>query len=263
MLDPTAFDAFAHDYDQDFTHSKLGQLLRPRVWQHLGKHFGVGDKVLELACGTGEDAVWLAKRGVHVTATDGSSEMVRVTREKGENAGISSHLTPTHLTFQQILNNQNETLNAPFDGAFSNFGGINTINDLTGLANRLAQLIRPNGKIILVPMGNICFWEMGWYGIHGQFNLAMRRFRQPATAIIGQKTIPIWYPSVRQLHHAFAPHFNHLYTESLGVWLPPSYLDHFVDRFPRLFTQLNKLEQATARLTRNWGDHFISVLERK
>ena len=54
-----------------FTESRLGELLRQAVWRRLDDVFRPGDRVLELDCGTGEDAVHLARRGVRVLATDG------------------------------------------------------------------------------------------------------------------------------------------------------------------------------------------------
>ena len=86
-INPAVFDTFAETYDDDFTHSLLGRLLRPRVWDILAQHFTAGQHILELTCGTGEDAVWLARRGVHVTATDGSAEMVKKAKAKAEEQG--------------------------------------------------------------------------------------------------------------------------------------------------------------------------------
>jgi ubiquinone/menaquinone biosynthesis C-methylase UbiE len=80
-VDPAAFDVFAPTYDVDFTQTRLGKMLRGRVWQVLERYFSPGDHVLELACGTGEDACWLAEWGIRVTATDGSAEMVETTRQ--------------------------------------------------------------------------------------------------------------------------------------------------------------------------------------
>jgi hypothetical protein len=51
-------------------------------------------------------------------------------------------------------------------------------------------------------------------------------------------------------------------TRSLGLWLPPSYLDHLVNRWPGVFSQLNGFEAAAARLTSGWGDHYIVCFER-
>ena len=46
-----------------------------------------GERVLELNCGTGEDAVHLARRGVRVLATDNSPRMLAAARSKIARAG--------------------------------------------------------------------------------------------------------------------------------------------------------------------------------
>ncbi|MBX3055091.1 MAG: methyltransferase domain-containing protein [Anaerolineae bacterium] len=273
-MNPSAFDAFAPTYDADFTHTRLGQLLRQRVWRVLGQQFHAGQYVLELACGTGEDAVWLAQQGVHVTATDGSPEMVHVTAVKAEQAGVSDRVTAVTLSLQEIAGERNpyavirnpitdhESPITSYDGVLSNFGGLNTTNDWRPLAESLARLVKPGGKVVLVVMGPWCPWEAGWHLAHGEWGTAVRRFRPSASAHIGGSAIPIWYPSARRLRREFAPWFHHLYTESLGLWLPPSYLGHLVERWPRLFTRLNQWERHTARLTGGWGDHYILALQK-
>ncbi len=116
---------------------------------------------------------------------------------------------------------------------------------------------------MLVPMGPFCPWEIGWYLAHGQPRQAFRRFSQNgAPAKIGAAVIPIWYPSAGRLRADFAPWFTHQETHSLELWLPPSYLDHFVNRWPGLFRRLNRFEKATARLTGGWGDHYVIVFKR-
>ena len=260
MMTPSAFDAFAATYDAAFTHSPLGQMLRQRVWRVLADSFLAGQSVLELACGTGEDAVWLAQRGVVVTATDGSAAMVERTAVKAQQAHVAHQVTPLQLSLQAIANNQLPP--AHYDGAFSNFGGLNTLPDWRPLAAALAQRVRPGGHLVLVPMGPVCPWEMGWYGLHGQWQTAVRRLRQPATARIGDAHIPIWYPTASRLRQDFAPWFRCARVESLGLWLPPSYLGHWVARWPRLFARLDWLEGKTGRFSGGWGDHFVMTLRR-
>jgi ubiquinone/menaquinone biosynthesis C-methylase UbiE len=64
LEDSAAFDAIAEEYDATFTNSHLGRILRRRVWQILAANISEGQHILELACGTGEDAIWLARRNV-------------------------------------------------------------------------------------------------------------------------------------------------------------------------------------------------------
>jgi SAM-dependent methyltransferase len=258
---PAVFDAFAPTYDADFTQTRLGQMLRGRVWQILERAFTPGDHILELACGTGEDALRLAQRGIQVTATDGSAEMIQATRLKAQRAGVENLITAEQYSFQDFVSSA-PPQSPIYDGLFSNFGGLNTIGEWRPLAQSLAQWVKPGGKAVLVPMGPVCPWETGWYLLHGRFSKAVRRFKKVSQAKIGSATIPIWYPSARQLKAAFRPWFRHLETRSLGFWLPPSYLDHLVNRWPNLFGRLNTFEAATARLTWGWGDHYIICFER-
>ena len=50
--------------------------MRGATQRRLEARFSAGHRVLELNCGTGEDAVFLARRGVRVLATDLSGAMV-------------------------------------------------------------------------------------------------------------------------------------------------------------------------------------------
>lgn len=259
--EPAAFDAFAQDYDRDFSATPLGQMLRKRVWRVLAQSFPAGSHVLELACGTGEDAIWLARRGVRVTATDGSPQMVEQVRAKAKASGVLDRVQVRHQTLQEIC--ASTPSGVPYDGALSNFGGLNTLPEWSTLAEALAARLQPGARVVLVPMGPWCPWETAWMTLHGRPRDGLRRFRQPAQAVIGPTTIPIWYPSLRRLRRDLAPWFQLRHAQSLGLWLPPSYLGHLVTRFPTLFAFLNRLESKTASLTRGWGDHYIALFERQ
>ena len=58
------FDREAASYDVDFTYTAVGKLQRKRVYHFLAKSLSEKPlQVLEINCGTGEDATWLASRG--------------------------------------------------------------------------------------------------------------------------------------------------------------------------------------------------------
>jgi SAM-dependent methyltransferase len=260
--DPAVFTALAAGYDADFTYTALGRILRRRVWRRLRQNFEPGQHVLEVACGTGEDAVWLAGQGIQVTATDGSPEMIRVLRKKALRQDRGSCIIAEVLSLQSIAAGETPFDLGSFDGAFSNFGGLNTIDDWPALAGGLAALVRPGGRLVLVPMGPLCPWEIGWHLAHGQPRRAFRRFKGSTRARVGERTIPIWYPSAGRLRRDFRPWFKTMTVESLGLWLPPSYLRRLLCRWPEFWVGLSGLEAATGRLTAGAGDHYILILER-
>src|SRR6478752_1467437 len=146
----TAFDSMAEGYDAEFTASMLGRVLRPMVWERFAACFAPGSSLLELGCGTGEDAIHLARAGRRVLATDASPRMVDCARRKAEAAGVADRLrfqVASMESLSEVLGNE------VFDGVYSNFGAVNCAPDLAALAGSLAARLAPNASLVWVIMG--------------------------------------------------------------------------------------------------------------
>src|SRR5262249_38723470 len=109
---PAAFDAEAPTYDQKFSSNPVALRARAVVWDMLKSRLGAGDHVLEINCGTGEDALMLARLGIKVTATDSSAEMISASREKVSRHGMGHLIDLKHLRFEELIS-LNESI---FDG---------------------------------------------------------------------------------------------------------------------------------------------------
>jgi ubiquinone/menaquinone biosynthesis C-methylase UbiE len=256
-----AFDHVAAQYDVDFTHTPLARALRMVVWTRLAAHFHTGDQVLELNCGTGEDAAWLAQRGVRVMATDLSPAMLNVTERKAREHSVSELIETRVLDLAAPPALPEERV----DGAFSNFGGLNCINDLRPLAGYLGEVVRPGGTILLVPMNRWCVWEIAWHLLHLQPGTALRRLRSAGVeAHVDGGKLQVWYPGIPALRRTFGPMFQLKRVIGLGVFLPPSYLEPVVAKRPRLWCWLMRLERVTAaRFPFNrLADHVILEFQR-
>lgn len=261
-----AFDPAAATYDADFTHSRLGRWLRVTVWRHLFTAFPPGSAVLELGCGTGEDAVALALRGVRVHATDVSEAMLDAARAKARRHDVADLIRFGRIDLAAPDIGALPDAPERFDGAFSNFGALNCVADLRPAALALAERVRPGGRVVLVTMGPLCPWEWLWYGARGQFGTALRRLRRTSVARLdADTTLPVWYPSPRRLKSEFAPYFRPLATKGIGVLLPPSFARDVVARRPRLFTALARADAAAGRFFPGaWlNDHVLVILERQ
>ena len=281
-IQPSAFDDFAGDYDDTFTRSAIGRLMREAVWRRLDVHFRSGEQVLELNCGTGADAIHLAQRGVHVLATDVSEAMLAVTRRKVAQAGMEELVQVAKLDIadlaawgsslrsetrdQRSQDNDSSPSRDPisglrspfssFDGVLSNFGGLNCVTDLAGVAQALAGLLKPGGRAILCIMGPLAPWEWAWYLRQGQAGKAFRRLRRDGVPWRG---LTIRYPSIAALRRAFAPMFTVQRVSAIGALLPPSYVEPWAARHPALLARLNRIER---RLETAWplpwlADHYL------
>jgi SAM-dependent methyltransferase len=260
------FDRAVADYDRTFTNTRLGRLLRERVWTSLDHAFGPGDRVLELGCGTGLDAVHLAGRGVKVTATDASAGMLGVAATRSM-VSHTDDLVELELVDLASLTPRSAAARWPvgFDGAFSSFGAINCVADRRRLALSLSTVIPPGGRAILVVMGPVALWEVAWHVMHGQLARATRRFHSGAWAnVVGGSRIRVWYPSPARLRADVHPWFRVRRLVGVGVALPPSGLSGAMERRGTLLTVADAFDRRVAggRIAAWLGDHYLMELER-
>jgi SAM-dependent methyltransferase len=102
---------------------------------------------LELGCGTGTDAVYLARRGFEVTAVDASPTAIERARTRSEMAGATLRFVlDDALRFAK----SSETYNFIYDAGFYHF--IRRV-DLTGYLDILWRVTEP-GSLFLVLAGS-------------------------------------------------------------------------------------------------------------
>jgi SAM-dependent methyltransferase len=256
MSSPSAFDLIAEDYDRTFSSASIGLLMRRAVWRRADAAFSAGKSILEVNCGTGEDAVHLAGRGVHVLATDISREMVRVTSEKVAARGLADAVETAQLSWEKL-----DSLPTAFDGALSNFGGLNCVPDLHSAAAALARRLRPGSPVLLCVMGPLAAWEWIWYGLRLEPLKAVRRLRRN----VQWRGIPLRYPSPRTLARAFAGGFRVERVSAIGILLPPALPESIAAQWPRTIAALNRCERwvETVPPLPSLADHYLMELRRK
>jgi SAM-dependent methyltransferase len=254
------FDDLAAAYDDAFTHGAIGTLLRRPLQRRLLALFAPGDRVLELGCGTGEDAVCLGHHGVRVLATDASPGMVAAARRKVDAAGLPDLVEVRQLAVEELPRLGGK--GGPFDGAFSSFGGFNCVRDPREPARDLAALLRPGARLLLCVMGPLVPWEWGWFLLRGQPAKAFRRLRRGGVPWRG---MVIRYPAIGAMRRAFAPEFRTRRVAALGVFLPPSYAEPWAARHPHLLARLDRWERRweTVRPLPQLADHYLLDLERR
>jgi ubiquinone/menaquinone biosynthesis C-methylase UbiE len=247
------FEDLADAYDASFTATALGRCLRAMVWQRLDVAFAGRRRILELGCGTGEDAIYLARQGFEVLATDSSASMLRVAADKASRAGCANHIEFRHLPIEQL---GSALRGEALDGVFSNFGAVNCVPQLDAVAADLAQLLPPGAPLVWVVMGRHVPWEWLWFLARGDWRRAFRRRRNGGTQWHG---IRISYPTPAELERLLHPHFIAVDHRALGVMLPPTYASAWLERSPRALRALARAENALQRwpLLAGLSDHYV------
>jgi ubiquinone/menaquinone biosynthesis C-methylase UbiE len=255
------FDQLAEGYDDLFTKSLIGRAQRDVVWRALMQIFQPGDRILELNCGTGEDALFLARNGISVFSYDASERMIQIASRRLRMEAPGASVVFSVLPTERLLEVESTII---FDGAFSNFSGLNCVGDLKQTAEDLAKLL-PSGAPLLVCLSTrFCFSEIIWFLLHGEFRKAFRRCSGHTIAKVGEYTVDVHYPTVRQLRKLFFPSFALRSIKGIGIAVPPSYVESWIRRFPKLLNLLRAIDTviATCPGFRVAGDHVLLSFER-
>ncbi len=224
-----AFNELAETYDQRFTNLPANKTLRKAIWRSITTRLPPGKLVLELGCGTGEDALFLAQQGIRVIGTDISAGMVEQARLKL--AGFSSMAEFAVCEIAKLadfLDSRRET----FHSILANFGVLNCIPSLQPVRDLAEKRLAGEGYLFLCMINRFCLREL--------FRARFRRLRRSGGLTkCGARRIPIYYHAPRHLRW---PGLRMVELLGLGV---------FSSEDIRRYPPFNRA-----------GDHYLAVLQK-
>jgi hypothetical protein len=246
-----AFDRLAGRYDDLFSRSRIGT-QRGTVWEVLADTFLPGDEILVLNCRTKEDALFLSLLDVSVVACDSPEGMIRA-----RNPPIKLDLLPTeHLSKRRP--------GALFDGALSNFSGLNSVADLNRTARDLASMVTLGAPVIICLSTRFCLSETLWFLFQGKLRKAFRRSFAIATVKVGNRAVKRHYPALREVRESFSPSFVMRSCRGIGIAVPPTFLEPIFRKYSRVLGLLRRIDKGVSQLPpfRTIGDHMLLRFER-
>jgi ubiquinone/menaquinone biosynthesis C-methylase UbiE len=263
-----SFDELAPSYDDHCDSNLMMKWMRQESLSVLLETFPPSSRLLEIGCGTGEEAWALSQRGFRIVATDISPAMVEMSKSKHPGS------TETEIEFLELAAGDLGELvsrfgEGGFDGAYSSFGSLNCEPNLDPIVASLAALVRPGGHLVCSIMSQFCLWETIWYLLNLRPRMAARRWSGSWVPVAlttpdGSHTVPVRYYRPGSFARLLKPYFTKEKVIGLPVLLPPPYASALSERFPRTFVRLEKLERRVreAYPLHGWGDHFLTVMRR-
>lgn len=258
-----AFNGQAPIFDELYHADTIINYKRSRVRRHVLKHLAPGSSILELNCGTGEDATWFAGKGFKVHATDVSAGMLYQLVQKLERFKLQRKVSFELCSYTNLAELKHR---GPYDLIFSNFAGLNCTGELDKVLAALPDLLKPDGMITLVILPKFCLWET-LLVFKGKFRTAFRRFfsHRGRKARVEGTYFKCWYYNPSYIINRLKDQFDLLGLEGLCTIVPPSYIENFAEKHPSAYKFLRRKEN---HLKSKWpwkfiGDYYIISMRKR
>jgi len=250
------FSEISHHYEKLEKTSSLINWMRSRVRNHIIRELPAKANILEINCGSGIDAVYLAKKNHTVHATDIASGMIDYVASKIKTEKLVDILSCEILSFTEL----DKLKPRKFNHIFSNFGGLNcsSEDELKSVFNSFIQLLEPKGKITLVIMPKICIWE--FLKIFKGNKTAFRRLKKEGVlANIEGEQVQTFYHSASKIKALVSSNFNEVSVENICFLAPTGNRVDFPEKHPKIFKFLSSFDSVsnTIPFLQGYGDYYI------
>ncbi|MEO8512935.1 MAG: methyltransferase domain-containing protein [Ignavibacteria bacterium] len=250
-------DKIAEKYDDILSKNRFSEILRSVFHNILQKNIFPSDKILDLGCGTGEDAVFLAKKGITVTALDVSPKMIELAQSKAGTKDFNENLKFLCCDMESFIN---ENMNK-FDAIISNFNAINYVEDLNSFSAYASASLTKDGKLIFTVLNRLSISEVF-------YNFLRLNLKRSWNAIFNRKEslitdLDLYFPG--DFSRFFKDQFKIKRITGIGIFIPPHNLTGMYNKLRFAIPFLLWFENLFASVYPFYcfSDHYIIEMQKK
>ncbi|MBD3353815.1 MAG: methyltransferase domain-containing protein [Candidatus Lokiarchaeota archaeon] len=258
------WDDEASIYDKKFYNNPISLYMRRINLKLLTDYFEEKHSLLDLGCGTGDEAIVLAKRGHDITAIDISPAMIEIAKKKAEKFGVKDNIDFKTLSIEDLESVKGQK----FDGIYSSLGPLNCIKNLNAIIHNMYNLLDENGYLIASVMNRRCMSEFFYYIAKNRFKKARRRLgREKLVVEIGTQSnqIACRFYDVFEFYKLFTDTFKLVEIFSFPIILPPPFSRNYSKIFKRARLVLEKVDEFLTKLPiiNLFGDQILGIFQKK
>ena len=255
----SGFSKIYSHYEELSRSNIIDRTMRNQLYSHIDRFLKPEQRILELNSGSGIDALYFAKQGYTVLATDIAYGAKTHVEAKAKEEGISN------LNFKKCSFLNLDTLEGSFDYVFSNFGGLNCTNELSKVAEGLKNVLSDQAFVTFVIMGKYYPWD--WvYLLTGKFRRALIRFKKDGTlANVEGEKVQTHYHTPKKVKEVMMENFDYVSSENLGLFFPS--VNHTaITKYSKLIRLLIRIDSFMLKMKVfpiGIGDYYIITFKKK
>ncbi len=260
------YDLVAASYDDVEGRNELSERVRRYTLEAALKVFKPGDRILELGCGTGRDAVALARRGIRVDGTDVSPAMVATAKARVRRENLGKMVSIRCAAAASAA-----STGGPYEGAFSNGAVLNLEPDLEAVARGLHHSLSSGSFAVLTAANRLSLFELAFYPIVLRPRKAFRKLGREVPIPVSREgngrtyVVPTRFLTPREFFSAFRSGFEMAHQRGIQVLTPPWNLVDMARLIHPVIQSLERIEDrmGTAPGLRSLGAIYLVSLVRK
>lgn len=259
-----AFDSAAEEYDFTIGNNFINTWIRKRSISELLRWTSSDHTLLEIGCGTGQEAIEISKHVKRIIATDISTKMIEILSLKLKYRKLEGKIIPIKIPAAEIYRVRELLPDLEINGCYSFNGPLNCEPNIKAFAKHLWEILASPGYFICSIRNTICMSEEISHILSLQFKKLAPRRIQPIMVSVGGTDIPAFYYPPHSFAKSFEPYFELKKLIGLPALLPPAYLNDYYIRFRQYTSILEKIEELlSCRFPFNLlGDQTLFVFQK-
>ncbi|MFZ0890844.1 MAG: methyltransferase domain-containing protein [Thermoplasmata archaeon] len=215
------FDARARIYDAAIQAKPIERYLKEQALGLIQNRLQGLDPILEIGPGTGFHTLPLLREGHRVIAVDVSEGMLRILQNRASDAGVSDQLTLRSGSLGDLESILRPIRGDGFGAIFSAFGAFNLEPRMVGIADVLADQLKPGGRLAFTTLNRPGGFPLLWELISGRPRAAFARFGKRILPAQTGYTLETYPRSPADWNRLLFPRFRRIGREPVSVLAPP------------------------------------------